>query len=101
MDSLAREHASICGTCSRTAWDSVAAAVVQTVDDAAHAAYKEGISDGCSVAGECAVSFSTVPADHRRIDEHLSCSVYVPSPVALRFVAFLANSFSLPRDFMP
>lgn len=74
----------------------VKAAQVQVVDDAAHAACKEGVFTGCSAAGVC-----TVPAGHRRLVEHLSCSIHVSTTGALRYVAFLANSFSAPRDFVP
>ena len=77
------------------------AAAVQIVDDDAHAPFKEGVFATCSVAGVCTVAFSTVPAGHRRVVEHLSCSVYVATTGALRYVAFLANSFTAPRDFVP
>ena len=77
------------------------AALVQVVDDAAHAPYKEGVFTGCIFAGVCTVAFSAVPVGHRRIVEHLSCSVYVASGGALRSVAFLANNFAAPRDFLP
>lgn len=77
------------------------AAAVQVVDDDAHAPYKEGVFTNCTVAGVCTVAFTTVPAGHRRIVEHLSCSVYVSTTGALRYVAFLANSFTAPRDFVP
>ena len=77
------------------------AALVQVVDDDAHAPYKEGVFTGCTLPGVCTVAFSPVPAGHRRIVEHLSCSVYVATPGALRYVAFLANSFTAPRDFEP
>ena len=53
------------------------------------------------VAGVCTVAFSAVPAGHRRIVEHLSCSVYVASSGALRYVAFLASNFTAPREFYP
>lgn len=79
----------------------VKAAQVQVVDDDAHAAYKEGVFTGCTLAGVCTVAFSSVPAGHRRLVEHLSCSVYVSTTGALRYVAFLANSFTAPRDFVP
>ena len=77
------------------------AAQVQLVDDDAHAPYKEGVFTSCTVAGVCTVAFSTVPAGHRRVVEHLSCSIYVATTGALRYVAFLANSFTAPRDFVP
>lgn len=77
------------------------AAQVQIVDDEAHGAYKEGVFTGCSLAGVCTVLFSPVPAGHRRLVEHLSCSIYVSTTSALRYVAFLANSFTAPRDWMP
>jgi len=77
------------------------AAAVQVVDDEAHGAYKEGVFTSCSIAGVCTVSFSTVPAGHRRLVEHLSCSIYVPTTSALRYVAFLADSYTAPRDWMP
>ena len=77
------------------------AAQVQIVDDDAHGAYKEGVFTSCSIAGVCTVMFSAVPAGHRRLVEHLSCSIYVSTTGALRYVAFLANSFTAPRDFMP
>ena len=77
------------------------AALVQILDDQAHAAYKEGVFTACTIAGVCTVAFSTVPAGHRRVVEHLSCSIYVPTTGALRYVAFLANSFTAPRDFAP
>lgn len=77
------------------------AALVQVVDDEAHGAYKEGVFTSCSAAGVCTVSFSTVAAGHRRLVEHLSCSIYVPTTSALRYVAFLADSFTAPRDWMP
>ena len=77
------------------------AAQVQVVDDDAHGAYKEGVFTTCAVAGVCTVAFSAVPAGHRRLVEHLSCSIYVATTGALRYVAFLANSFTAPRDFVP
>jgi hypothetical protein len=80
---------------------AVRAAQVQIVDDQAHAPYKEGVFSGCTIAGVCTVTFSVVPAGHRRIVEHLSCSVYVANSGALRYVAFLANSFTPPREFYP
>ena len=79
-----------------TAATAVKAAQVQIVDDEAHAPFKEGVFATCSIAGVCTVPFSTVPAGHRRIVEHLSCSVYVSTTGALRYVAFLANSFTPP-----
>ncbi len=75
------------------------AALVQIADDAAHSPYQEGNLTNCTFAGVCTVAFGTVPAGHRRTIEHMSCSVYVPAPGALRYVALLSNSFSLPRDF--
>jgi hypothetical protein len=80
---------------------TVKAAQVQIADDEAHAPYKEGVFSGCTVAGVCTVAFSAVPAGHRRIVEHLSCSVYVASSGALRYVAFLASNFTAPREFYP
>ena len=77
------------------------AAQVQIVDDDAHGAYKEGVFTSCTFAGVCTVNFSTVPAGHRRLVEHLSCSIYVSTTGALRYVAFLAGSFTAPRDFVP
>ena len=79
----------------------VKAAQVQVVDDDAHAAFKEGVFNTCTLAGVCTVAFSTVPAGHRRLVEHLSCSAYVSTTGALRYVAFLASSFTAPRDFLP
>jgi hypothetical protein len=79
----------------------VRAAQVLVVDDEAHSPYQEGVFNGCASAGACTVAFSTVPAGHRRLIEHFSCSVYVSSSGALRYVAFLANSFAAPRDFFP
>jgi hypothetical protein len=78
---------------------TVRAAQVQIADDEAHAPYQEGNVTNCTFAGACTVAFSTVPAGHRRTVEHMSCSVYLPSPGTLRYVALLANSFSFPRDF--
>ncbi len=80
---------------------AVKAAIVQSVDDDAHGPYKEGVFASCTVAGVCTVAFSTVPAGHRRIVEHLSCSLYVSTTGALLYVAFLANSFAAPREFTP
>ena len=77
------------------------AAQVQIVDDAAHAPYQEGGLSNCTFAGVCTVLFSVVPAGHRHVVEHFSCSVYVPSPGIPRYVALLSNQFSLPRDFSP
>jgi hypothetical protein len=75
------------------------AALVQIVDDSAHSPYQEGGLSNCTFAGVCTVLFGTVPAGHRRTVEHMSCSVYLPAPGALRYVALLANTFSFPRDF--
>ncbi len=77
------------------------AALVQIVDDDAHGAYKEGVFNFCNTSGVCIAQFSTVPAGHRRLVEHLSCSVHVPTTGALRYVAFLATSYTAPRDWMP
>lgn len=77
------------------------AAQVQIVDDDAHGAYKEGVFTTCTAPGVCTVAFSAVPAGHRHLVEHLSCSVYVSTTGALRYVAFLASSFTAPRDFLP
>jgi hypothetical protein len=77
------------------------AALVQIADDRAHGAYQEGGLANCTFAGVCTVSYSPVPAGHRRLVEHMSCSVYVPSPGIVRYVALLANTFALPRDFFP
>jgi hypothetical protein len=75
------------------------AAQVQIADDSAHAPYQEGGLSNCTFAGVCTVAYSVVPAGHRRVVEHFSCSVYVPSPGVPRYVALLSNMFSLPRDF--
>ena len=75
------------------------AAQVQVVDDDAHAPYQEGGLTNCTFAGVCTVGFSLVPAGHRHVIEHFSCSVYVPAPGVPRYVALLSNQFSLPRDF--
>lgn len=77
------------------------AALVQIVDDTAHAPYQEGGLSNCTFAGVCTVLFSVVPAGHRHVVEHFSCSVYVPAPGVPRYVALLSNQFSLPRDFSP
>ncbi len=77
------------------------AAQVQVVDDSAHAPYQEGGLSNCTFAGVCTVLFSVVPAGHRHVIEHFSCSVYVPAPGVPRYVALLSNQFSLPRDFSP
>lgn len=77
------------------------AAQVQVVDDEAHAPYQEGGLSNCTFAGVCTVLFSAVPAGHRHVIEHFSCSVYVPAPGVPRYVALLSNQFSLPRDFSP
>lgn len=77
------------------------AALVQEVDDDAHGAFKEGTFATCSVAGVCTVAFTAVPAGHRRLVQHLTCSIYVATTGALRYVAFLANSFTAPREFAP
>jgi hypothetical protein len=79
----------------------VRAALVQIVDDKAHSPYQEGAFSNCTFAGVCTVTYSVVPAGHRRLIEHFSCSVYVPSPGVLRYVALLANTFATPRDFFP
>jgi len=96
---VARTAASLAATPAVTTTPK--AALVQVIDDDAHGAYKEGVFTSCSVAGVCTVTFSAVPAGHRRIVEHLSCSVYAATPGALRYVAFLANSFTAPRDWLP
>lgn len=75
------------------------AAQVQIVDDEAHGHYQEGGYAGCTFAGVCTVAFSQVPAGHRRLVEHFSCSVYLPAPGLLRYVALLSNTFAVPRDF--
>ena len=77
------------------------AAQVQIADDSAHAPYQEGGLANCTFAGVCTVSYSVVPAGHRHVVEHFSCSVYVPAPGIPRYVALLSNQFSLPRDFSP
>jgi len=77
------------------------AALVQIADDSAHAPYQEGGLGNCVFAGVCTVFYSVVPAGHRRVVEHFSCSVYVPTPGLPRYVALLSNQFSLPRDFSP
>jgi hypothetical protein len=77
------------------------AALVQIIDDQAHAAYQEGAFSGCTIAGVCTASFSAVPAGRRRLIENISCSVYAAAPGSLRYVAFLANSFTAPRMFLP
>lgn len=77
------------------------AAQVQVVDDDAHAPYQEGGYADCTYAGACSFTFSTVPAGHRRVIEHFSCSVYVGAPGVLRYVSLLATTFALPRDFFP
>ena len=77
------------------------AAQVQITDDTAHAPYQEGGFSECTFAGVCTVSFAVVPAGHRHVIEHFSCSIYVPAPGILRYVALLSNQFSLPRDFSP
>ncbi len=77
------------------------AAQVQITDDSAHAPYQEGGLANCTFAGVCTVLFSAVPAGHRHVIEHFSCSVYVPAPGVPRYVALLSNQFSLPRDFSP
>jgi hypothetical protein len=77
------------------------AAQVQIADDSAHAPYQEGGLTNCTFAGVCTVLFSVVPAGHRHVVEHFSCSVYVPAPGVPRYVALLSNQFSLPRDFSP
>ncbi len=77
------------------------AAQVQVVDDDAHAPYQEGGYTDCTYAGACSFTFSTVPAGHRRVIEHFSCSVYVGAPGVLRYVSLLATTFALPRDFFP
>ena len=77
------------------------AALVQIADDSAHAPYQEGGLSNCTFAGVCTVTFSTVPAGHRYVVEHFSCSVYVPAPGVPRYVALLPNTFALPRDFSP
>jgi hypothetical protein len=79
----------------------VRAAQVQIVDDRAHSPYQEGGFANCVFAGVCTVTFSPVPAGHRRLVEHISCSLYLPAPAVLRYLALLSNSFSLPRDFSP
>ena len=56
------------------------AAQVQIADDDAHAPYQEGGLSNCTFAGVCTVLFSVVPAGHRHVIEHFSCSVYVPAP---------------------
>ena len=46
------------------------------------------------------MSFSPVPAGHRRLIEHLSCFHTVPATGTLRYVALLATSYAAaPRDF--
>lgn len=80
---------------------TVRAAQTQVVDDDAHGAFKEGVFTTCTSPGVCTVSFSPVAAGHRRLVQHLACSVYVAAPGALRYVAFLANSFTVPREFAP
>lgn len=77
------------------------AAQVQIADDSAHAPYQEGGLANCTFAGVCTVPFSVVPAGHRHVVEHFSCSVYVPAPGVPRYVALLSNQFTLPRDFSP
>ena len=77
------------------------AAQVQIADDDAHAPYQEGGLSNCTFAGVCTVLFSAVPAGHRHLVEHFSCSVFVPAPGIPRYVALLSNQFSLPRDFSP
>ena len=84
-----------------TAPATARSAQVQVSDDEAHAPYQEGGSATCTFAGVCTVTFSAVPAGHRRLVEHFSCSIYLPSPGALRYVALLSNSFAYPRDFFP
>ena len=56
------------------------AAQVQIADDSAHAPYQEGGLTNCTFAGVCTVLFSVVPAGHRHVVEHFSCSVFVPAP---------------------
>ena len=77
------------------------AAQVQIADDSAHAPYQEGNQASCTYAGVCTVTFATVPAGRRHVVEHFSCSIYVPAPGILRYVALLSNNFGLPRDFSP
>lgn len=78
----------------------VRAAQVQVVDDDAHAAFKEGVFTGCAAAGPCTVSFTAVAAGHRRLVQRVACEAFVPAPGALRYVAFLASSFTSPREFI-
>jgi hypothetical protein len=75
------------------------AAQVQIVDDDAHGHYQEGGYADCVYAGVCSFTYSQVPAGHRRVIEHFSCSVYLPAPGLLRYVSLLSNTFAVPRDF--
>ena len=77
------------------------AAQVQIADDNAHAPFQAGGFNACTFAGVCTIDFATVPAGHRYLVEHFSCTIYVPAPGVLRYVALLANTFAAPRDFFP
>ena len=99
VNAAAKPRAALTANATPAATTAPRAALVQIVDDTAHAPYQEGGLSNCTFAGVCTVLFSAVPAGHRHVVEHFSCSVYVPSPGVPRYVALLSNQFSLPRDF--
>ena len=102
VNAVARPHATPAAQVKAAAVTTATrAAQVQIADDEAHAPYQEGGLSNCTFAGVCTVLFSVVPAGHRHLIEHFSCSVYVPAPGVPRYVALLSNQFSLPRDFSP
>jgi len=101
VNAVARPHAAPTAQVKAATTTVPRAAQVQIADDEAHAPYQEGGLSNCTFAGVCTVLLSVVPAGHRHVVEHFSCSVYVPGPGVPRYVALLSNQFSLPRDFSP
>ena len=99
VNAAARPRVAVTAQATPAVTTAPRAAQVQVVDDDAHAPYQEGGLSNCTFAGVCTVLFSVVPAGHRHVIEHFSCSVFVPAPGVPRYVALLSNQFSLPRDF--
>ena len=75
--------------------------IVQDRDQPIRNPYQQGLQTSCQYAGDCALLFSVVPANRRRVIEHVSCFLTLPSSGYITSALLFAQNFRLERDFLP
>ncbi len=75
--------------------------IVQNQDEPGRSRYQQSMRTSCQYAGDCALVSLAVPYKIRRVVEHVSCGLTIPSSGSITTAILYSQAFRPAHDYLP